>query len=609
MSVMMYSSEQKKMETINSKTEYLLSTSFDPHGGVELTTTTSSVGASYITQQPQHDDMAAGQRRNINDNNPLVVSTDEFYLPLSSHVDDNPTITVYEEAKEMLLSAILLYGVVHLRELATKKQQQTHGTSGEGDGNMNTTKTTMSSILAEHLFTLPISAREVVRLVSKYREDIVAEIGRESTVDLYLTAFDDIQTSKSSRELELELNAVTSQISLVSVDIVVVEDDHADRDLVYAICVDTSRRRITVSFRGCACRTDWLVCCKTIQKVLENPLYRPRSSTTTTTGSQPPPDHDSSPHSQSGVGGRRQPRNISIHSGYYNYLFSPRGKDGETKFDSIIGHLNRLLQQYPGYNVYVTGHSLGAALATVCSFHLAASGRLRSYDLSSHESPTVTCINFASPMVGNFDFETAFRELEDQGKIRCLRVTNYYDIFTQLPDRGNWLYLLMFVPWIGVHLLAYFGFSLLFFMCLQTNVYRHVGMNLHMYSRHKCWTAWLPFRKRTNQNHPDWNPDENDNQFRYWFKIKHSNGTSEYFALRVVHDFKKHMKQLVQRLLALPLLTDFDTNHRAHEHLQRIKGLECELKQIQLKDLYGLRTPPTSPFESCLDIPTNQCFV
>jgi hypothetical protein len=212
-------------------------------------------------------------------------------------------------------------------------------------------------------------------------------------------------------------------------------------------------------------------------------------------------------------------------------------------------------------------------------------------------------------MVGNIDFETAFRELEDQGKIRCLRVTNYYDIFTQLPDRGNWLYLLMFVPWIGVHLLAYFGFSLLFFMCLQTNVYRHVGMNLHMYSRHKCWTAWLPFRKRTNQNHPDWNPDENDNQFRYWFKIKHSNGTSEYFALRVVHDFKKHMKQLVQRLLALPLLTDFDTNHRAHEHLQRIKGLECELKQIQLKDLYGLRTPPTSPFESCLDIPTNQCFV
>ena len=42
----------------------------------------------------------------------------DFYLPLRSSVDDNPTITVYSEAKEMLLSAILMYGVVHLRTLA-----------------------------------------------------------------------------------------------------------------------------------------------------------------------------------------------------------------------------------------------------------------------------------------------------------------------------------------------------------------------------------------------------------------------------------------------------------------------------------------------------------
>lgn len=207
------------------------------------------------------------------------------------------------------------------------------------------------------------------------------------------------------------------------------------------------------------------------------------------------------------------------------------------------------------------------------------------------------------------DFETAFRELEDRGRIRCLRVTNYYDIFTQLPDRGNWLYLLVFVPWIGVHLLAYFGFSLLFFMYFQVNVYRHVGMNLHMYRGHKCWTSWLTVRRRKKGMNAE-EAQRDDNEFRYWYKIKHSHGTAENFALRVIQDFKKHMKQLVQRMLALPLLTNFDANHRAHEHLRRIKGLEYELRQIHMKDLYGLRTPPVSPDGSAAAyIPTNRCCV
>ncbi|KAG7345311.1 lipase family protein [Nitzschia inconspicua] len=559
--------------------------------GVELSTTMASSSVDGMTQITTTIKEQA-------DRTTLARDTAGFYLPLTSHADDNPTVTVYDEVKEMLLSAVLTYGVVHLRKLASNKPRNNKKDTMETENDKRSRM--MSTILAEHLLTLPISAKEVVRLVSKYRDDIVAEVGKEATVDLYLTAFDDIQSSESSRELELELNSVTSQVSLVSFDIMVVGDERADNDLVYAICVDTSRRRITVSFRGCSCRKDWLVCCQTYLKELDNPLFQNTNSSSQQSNQR---CHNSSISSS-----RKQPPKIAIHSGYYKYLFAPREEDdGKTKFDSIMGHLNMLLQQYPGYSVYVTGHSLGAALATVFSFHAAASGVLKPAN-DSYESPTVTCINFASPMVGNIDFEKAFRELEDRGTIRCLRVTNYYDIFTQLPDRGNWLYLLVFMPCVGFHLLAYFGVSLLFFMCFQTNVYRHVGMNLHMYRGHKCWTSWLAIRRRRKGMDLS-EAEREDNEFRYWYKVKHSHGTADNFAWRVVQDFKKHMKQLIQRMLALPLLTNFDANHRAHEHLRRIKGLEWELKQIQMKDLYGLRTPPSSPDRIAAHIPTNLCLV
>jgi len=502
-----------------------------------------------------------------------------YYLPLSPRVDDNPNITVFDEVRDMLLSAILMYGVVDIRALARKQLRQCE----EDPASDNGTK----SVLAEYLLSLPISAKEIVRLVAKYRDDIVQEIGREATVDLYLTAFDSIQNECSSRELELELNNATLQISLVSFDLVVVSDNSSE--LVYAICVDTGRRRITVTFRGCKCQRDWLVCAQTILKEVDNPLWESDVASVSSSNS---PAYSS----------RRQPSKISIHSGYYNYLFSPVKSErtggcespGESKFDSIIRHLRSLMQQYPGYQIYVTGHSLGAALATVFSFQAAATGSLN----SCSEIPTITCINFASPMVGNYDFESAFRELENQGRIRCLRVTNYFDIFTQLPDRGNWLYLLPLVPCLGVHLLGYFGFSLFFFLCFQPHVYRHVGMNLHMYRAHKSWKCCWPSQRRVGH-------DENDS-IRHWYKIKNSRGTSDNFAWRVVQDFKKHLKQLLQRLLSLPFVLDFHTNHSAHEHLRRITGLEHELRGITLKDLYERRSPPASPDGN---IATNVCLV
>jgi hypothetical protein len=488
---------------------------------------------------PDYDDDDDDDDARQNNNNTVVANHNNDYWP-----------DVFDEARAMLLSAILIYGVVDLRGLARKykddkalfaskqqqQQQQQQLEDEDEDDNYNYTHNhQIDDFLVGKLLSLPIAAKDIVREVGKHRQAIQEEIGSEST-DLYLDAFDAIQSTSSSRELELEFNAVSGKVSLVSFDVVVVEDEFAGTELVYGICVDTAQRRITVLFRGCSTRKDWKICANNFLKEHHNPLF-----------TEDDDDDD---------GGGGQPENIGIHSGYCNYLFSTDTHDGVSKFEAIMTHLRRLLRDYPGYHVYVTGHSLGAALATVFAFQAAATQQF-----GGSATTVLTCINFASPMVGNLAFETAFRELESRGRLRCLRVTNHFDIFTQLPDRGNWLYFL-FCCW-GISLVAYVGWSLLFYVCWQSNVYRHVGMNLHMYNR------------------------SGD------YKLKHPTGSSNYFAWRVVQDWKKHFKQTIQRLMMVPFVFRFDTNHSAQEHLKRLANLSSELGGVYLEDWYATKRFPS----------------
>lgn len=290
---------------------------------------------------------------------------------------------------------------------------------------------------------------------------------------------------------------------------------------------------------------DWSVCATNFLKHRDNPLYQFFAADDIQKKNQPCP--------------QQQPETIAIHQGYCDYLFRVNSKTGRCKFDSIVRHVQSLLQQHPGYQVYVTGHSLGAALATVFAFYAAATQKFG----------LITCINFASPMVGNLAFETAFRSLELQGRIRCLRVTNHFDIFTQLPDRGNWLY--VFACCWGFHLVTYVGWTLLFFLCFSSHVYRHVGMDLHMYRRRRsCFSR-----------------DE-----ICTYKIKHPRGTPDSFVWRVAHDWKKHFKQTVQRLLAVPFVVNLNTNHSVQEHLWRLTQLSSDLEGLYLKDLYDTQRFP-----------------
>jgi hypothetical protein len=75
----------------------------------------------------------------------------------------------------------------------------------------------------------------------------------------------------------------------------------------------------------------------------------------------------------------------------------------------------------------VSGHSLGAALATLFGFYAASDLRIL------EKVKPVQVYSFASPYVGDRRFRTAFKLLEREGKIVHARFVNDHDFVTMIP--------------------------------------------------------------------------------------------------------------------------------------------------------------------------------
>ena len=150
-------------------------------------------------------------------------------------------------------------------------------------------------------------------------------------------------------------------------------------DIQVGITLSETNKRITVVFRGSESKSDWyydLMILKT--KILEDKY-----------------------------------RNCSVHSGFYRQLH-------ETDvYEKILEVLKPLKEEYPDYTIYVTGHSLGAALSTLFGFEL-------SHEIDSE----ITVVSFASPRVGNNIFRNIF---DKKSNLTHYRVSNDRDIVTAGP--------------------------------------------------------------------------------------------------------------------------------------------------------------------------------
>ena len=203
------------------------------------------------------------------------------------------------------------------------------------------------------------------------------------------------QASRTSQEVEIE--DISPMLTYFG-------DENCNDDLVYAIGFDKLRKRVTLAFRGSVTTTDFKKDAMMSLKKQPNPV--------------------------AGID-YNQSKEIGIHKGFYEYLLSPR-ENGKNKYQEIMGHIETLFSdsdRQKNYKLYVTGHSLGGALATLFSLHAAASAVSPDSVIPS----PVCCVSVASPRVGDRAFQSAFVKLEELGHLRHLRVANDRDPVTMMP--------------------------------------------------------------------------------------------------------------------------------------------------------------------------------
>ena len=105
---------------------------------------------------------------------------------------------------------------------------------------------------------------------------------------------------------------------------------------------------------------------------------------------------------------------VKVHRGF-NYLVFGAGR-----FQKLTDALERARRENPGYRVIFTGHSLGAACATIAGAYMA-------WSMPDCE---VSVITYGAPRVGN----AAFKEwIEDVDNISIWRFAHQDDIITRLP--------------------------------------------------------------------------------------------------------------------------------------------------------------------------------
>ncbi|KAF2285575.1 hypothetical protein GH714_005600 [Hevea brasiliensis] len=171
--------------------------------------------------------------------------------------------------------------------------------------------------------------------------------------------------------------------------------DNPSTDTQVAIWRDSARRKLVISFRGTE-QAKW--------KDLRTDLMLVPAGLN--------PER---------IGGDFK-QEIQVHSGFLSAYDSVR-----MRIISIIklsvGYIDDGGEPPVKWHVYVTGHSLGGALATLLALELSSS------QLSKHGAISVTMYNFGSPRVGN----KRFAEVYNQKVKDSWRVVNHRDIIPTVP--------------------------------------------------------------------------------------------------------------------------------------------------------------------------------
>ncbi|RCN51598.1 triacylglycerol lipase [Ancylostoma caninum] len=84
------------------------------------------------------------------------------------------------------------------------------------------------------------------------------------------------------------------------------------------------------------------------------------------------------------------------------------------------------MRQHPDWDVWISGHSLGGALATLASFFLVHQKLV--------EPDKLKLITFGEPRIGDKEFAEAFNDMD----IYDYRVVHWRDLVPSIPSTGYW---------------------------------------------------------------------------------------------------------------------------------------------------------------------------
>ncbi|XP_028785653.1 phospholipase A1-IIgamma-like [Neltuma alba] len=125
--------------------------------------------------------------------------------------------------------------------------------------------------------------------------------------------------------------------------------------------------------------------------------------------------------------------NCKVHRGFYS-IYTAKNSSALNRNSvrtEVLTEVRRLVNKFKDeqISITITGHSLGAALATLNALDIVANGFNIQGD-GSQKACLVTAFVFASPRVGDSKFSKFFTAQKD---LRTLRVRNKEDIVPRLP--------------------------------------------------------------------------------------------------------------------------------------------------------------------------------
>lgn len=262
-----------------------------------------------------------------------------------------------------------------------------------------------------------------------------------------------LQAYKADGEARIELiGDILQNWSSQEMQIVRFEDGNQEKELVHAIAVEPALRRITLVFRGSVTQQDFITDIKALQVNAD-------------------------------ISGRGLPGcdQVKVHQGFYEYLFGKRrttssnadqdgSKDGKSSYETILVQLREVFADYPGYDLYVTGHSLGGALCTLFSVFFCTEPDQQGLP------EQVSCFSYASPKVGTQGLQRLMHKAEMEGKLRFLRGINHKDPITNVPKD------------VFLVFQADVSCGILMNTLCQKNMYRHCGVELRCYPQGQGFT-------------------------------------------------------------------------------------------------------------------------